>query len=112
MNASISLIDKECTLSDIAQNLPDADIYSVQFAPYAFSPTGLSNKELSDFAKSLKDRNTHINFHEIWIGAYPNATWKEKMVGWRQKKEIHNFLKIAKPQCCNLFECSCYRSAL
>jgi len=96
-------IEEECTLSDIAQNLPDADIYSVQFAPYAFSPTGLSKKELSDFAKSLKGRNTHINFHEIWIGAYPNATWKEKMVGWRQKKEILNFLKIANP---NAVTCS------
>ena len=96
-------INKERTLSDIAHNLPDADIYSFQFAPYAFSPTGLSTKALSDLAKSLKGRNTHVNFHEIWIGAYPNATWKEKIVGWRQKKEIQNFIKIATP---NAVTCS------
>ena len=90
-------LDEENTLSDIAQNLPYADLYSIQFAPYAFSSSGLSKKGLITFAKSLANKNTHINFHEIWIGAYPKATWKEKTIGWLQKREIINFINICKP---------------
>jgi glycosyltransferase involved in cell wall biosynthesis len=90
-------IDEGNTLSDIAQNLPYADLYSIQFAPYAFSSSGLSKKGLITFAKSLKNKNTHINFHEIWIGAYPSAKWKEKTIGWLQKREIVNFINICNP---------------
>ena len=90
-------LDEKCTLSNIAQNLPDADLYSIQFAPYAFSTTGFSVRGLSDLAKSLRDKNTLLNFHEFWIGAYPNATLKEKTIGWLQKREITNFINICMP---------------
>lgn len=77
--------------------LPKADAYSIQFAPYAFSYAGLSGRSLIKLAELLSNKLTHINFHEIWIGAYPNASLKEKFLGWRQKKEILKFLEIAKP---------------
>ena len=72
----------------IAKSLPSADIYSFQFAPYLFSPKGLIGNSLLYLAKSLKDKKNHINFHEIWIGAYPKASMKERLIGWRQKREI------------------------
>ena len=90
-------IDAGSTLSDIVCSLPAADLYSIQFAPFSFSPTGLSQKKLLGLAKSLNGENTHINFHEIWIGAYPKANWKEKAIGWLQKREIVKFIKISKP---------------
>ena len=90
-------IDEENTLSDISQNLPTADLYSIQFAPFSFSPTGLSKKSLRGLASSLNGKNTHINFHEIWIGAYPNAKWKEKCIGWLQRKEIVKFINLSNP---------------
>tara|TARA_B100001057_G_scaffold97317_1_gene94071 strand:+ start:23 stop:781 length:759 start_codon:yes stop_codon:yes gene_type:complete len=37
-------------------------------------------------------------FHEIWIGAYPSAKWKERWQGGRQKREILKFLDHAQPQ--------------
>ena len=85
------------TLSHISGNLPPADFYSIQFAPFSFSSTGLSKKRLLGLAKSLNGENTHINFHEIWIGAYPSAKWKEKTIGWLQKREIVKFINISNP---------------
>ena len=81
----------------IAKSLPSADIYSFQFAPYLFSPKGLIGNSLLYLAKSLKDKKNHINFHEIWIGAYPKASMKERLIGWRQKREIIKFLNLTKP---------------
>ena len=80
-----------------SNNLPDADLYSFQFAPYAFSPNGLSGNNLFAIAHTLQNKKTQVNFHEIWIGAYPKANLKEKVRGWRQKREILKFLKIADP---------------
>ena len=93
----VETIDSIKDFANVSKNLPRSDLYSLQFAPYAFSQSGLSGKGLITFAKSLANKNTHINFHEIWIGAYPKATWKEKTIGWLQKREIINFINICKP---------------
>ena len=93
-----SIINEKNPISKVANNLPDADIYSVQFAPFFFSPTGLSANELQNLATALRNRKLHINFHEIWIGAYPKAKWKENILGWFQKKEIRSFIKKCKPK--------------
>ena len=85
-----SLCNKNCAL-------PKADFYSIQFAPYAFSCSGLSGRSLINLGESLANRAAHINFHEIWIGAYPNASWRERFNGWRQRKEILKFLDLANP---------------
>ena len=82
---------------EFSNNLHDADLYSFQFAPYAFSQSGLSGNNLFAIAHALQNKKTQVNFHEIWIGAYPKANLKEKVTGWRQKREILKFLKIANP---------------
>ncbi len=46
-------IDESNTLSDIVGNLPPADLYSIQFAPFSFSPTGLSKKKLLEKLKEI-----------------------------------------------------------
>jgi glycosyltransferase involved in cell wall biosynthesis len=89
--------DKGSTFDDLSKNLPEADIISLQFSPYAFSPKGLSGSSFLRFATSICERELHVMFHEIWIGAYPNAPWKERFGGWRQKREISRFLKLANP---------------
>jgi hypothetical protein len=90
-------LSKNKSLADIARGLPSSDIYSIQFAPYFFAPRGLVGSPLMELAKQLKVKRIHINFHEIWIGAYPNASFKEKFFGWRQRKEIKKFLEIVNP---------------
>ena len=92
-----TIIDQNNPLSNIAANLPNADLYSLQFAPYMFSNTGFSGQNLYKLGKSLNNRNFHINFHEIWIGAYNRASYKEKLIGYLQKKDILRFLSYSKP---------------
>lgn len=91
-------IESPNDLSLFSKNLPDADFYSLQFAPYSFSPYGFSGRPIFEFARSLYKKKVMVNFHEIWIGAYPGAKWKESLIGWRQKREILKFLKIVKPR--------------
>jgi hypothetical protein len=88
-------INKECgALSD----LPNADLYSIQFAPYAFAYNGLPNHILKYLAQKLQDKKVHLNLHEIWVGAYPRANWKERGIGWLQKNLILGFIKQCKPE--------------
>ena len=64
-------ISKDCgALTD----LPNADLYSIQFAPYAFANNGVPMTILILLARKLQNKKVHINFHEIWVGAYPRAT--------------------------------------
>lgn len=94
------------SFSNLAKNLPDADLISLQFSPYAFSPKGLSGTPILKFAKSIATRKVQIMFHEIWIGAYPKASLKEKFIGWKQKREILKFLNLAKPHLIHTTNCA------
>ena len=87
-------INKECgALTD----LPKADLYSFQFAPYAYANNGMPKTILNFLAKELCSKRVHLNFHEIWVGAYPRANWKERGIGWLQKMLILGFIKKCKP---------------
>ena len=83
--------------SEELTDLPNADLYSIQFAPYAFDYNGLPNKILKCLAQKLQNKKVHLNFHEIWVGAYPRSNWKEKGIGWLQKNLILGFINQCKP---------------
>jgi len=78
-------------------NLPSADLYSFQFAPYACANDGIPNRILNLLARKLQNEKVHLNFHEIWVGSYPGANWKERGIGWLQKNLILGFIKKCKP---------------
>ena len=84
-------------LDNFIQNYPDQDLFSIQFAPYSFSSNGVLDKHILKFSKSLRSKTIHINFHEIWIGAYPKASLKERLAGWRQKLKILTFVNNLHP---------------
>ena len=77
--------------------LPSADLYSFQFAPYAYANDGIPRRILNLLARKLQNKRVHLNFHEIWVGAYPRANWKERGIGWLQKNLILGFIKKCKP---------------
>jgi hypothetical protein len=79
-------------------NLPNADLYSIQFAPYAYANNGMPRRILNLLARKLKNKRVHLNFHEIWVGAYPGANWKEMGIGWLQKNFILGFINNCKPE--------------
>ena len=91
--------NKNETFSNLVSNLPKADLYSIQFAPYAFSSNGHISSGLFDLAQILSSKKTHLNFHEIWIGAYPRAKFIERFNGWRQKRKINTFVELLNPDC-------------
>jgi hypothetical protein len=78
-------------------DLPNADLYSIQFAPYAYANNAMPKTILNFLAKELCNKNVHLNFHEIWVGAYPRANWKERGIGWLQKNLILDFINKCKP---------------
>ena len=77
------------------------DWVSIQFVPYAFNNRGI----FKDFLKGIKGFvsgiNCHINLHEIWIGEYPNAKFKERIIGCIQKKLIVQMINQTKPKVIN-----------
>ena len=79
-------------------NLPSADLYSFQFAPYACANDGIPKRILNLLARKLQNKKVHLNFHEIWVGAYPRASWKERGIGWLQQSLILGFIKMCKPE--------------
>ena len=79
-------------------NLPNADLYSIQFAPYAYANNGMPRRILNLLARKLQNKRVHLNFHEIWVGAYPGANWKEMGIGWLQKNFILDFINSCKPE--------------
>ena len=88
-------IKKDCR--DL-NSFPNADLYTVQFAPYAYANNGMPMTTLNLLAKELLYiKNVHLNFHEIWVGAYPRANWKERGIGWLQKNLILGFINKCKP---------------
>ena len=87
-------INKDCVeLTD----LPNADLYSIQFAPYSYANNGMPKTILRFLANKLKNKRVHLNFHEIWVGAYPSANYKERGIGWLQKNLILGFINKCKP---------------
>jgi hypothetical protein len=83
--------------SEELTDLPNADLYSIQFAPYAYANNGMPKTILNFLARKLQNMRVHLNFHEIWVGAYPRANWKEKGIGWLQKNLILGFINKCKP---------------
>jgi hypothetical protein len=77
--------------------LPDADLYSIQYAPYAYASNGMPKSILNLLARKLQNKRVHLNFHEIWVGAYPRSNWKERGIGWLQKNLILGFINKCKP---------------
>ena len=78
-------------------SLPNADLYSIQFAPYAYASNGMPMTILNVLTRKFQNKKVHLNFHEIWVGAYPRAKWKERGIGWLQEKLILGFINNCKP---------------
>ncbi len=90
-------VNNKSSMLSLSKNIPQAEVYSLQFAPFSWASKGISGKKIFKLAKVLEKKKLHINFHEIWIGDYSKANVKEKLIGWLQKRELLKFIKIAKP---------------
>lgn len=79
----------------------NVDWISLQFVPYAFDQKGLFKEFLKGIKGFVCGTNCHIIFHEIWIGEYPNAKLKERLIGKLQKRMLLKLIDYTKPKVVN-----------
>lgn len=71
---------------------------SLQFVPYAFNNKGLPfglGSRLKDMGRNCK---WHVMIHELWIGMSHQSSFKEKCIGYIQKKVIKDLLLKLAPK--------------
>ena len=68
------------SFSSLADSLPEADLISLQFAPYAFSTNGLSGAGLLKFAKAVRHRNPKSCFMRF------GSEHIQELHGWKDGK--------------------------
>jgi len=61
------------------------DWVSLQFVCYGFHPRGLIGPELGEV---LRGWPVHIFLHELWIGEEIGASWKDRALGWVQRRGV------------------------
>lgn len=91
------------------------DILSLGIVSYSLHPKGI----VRGFAKKFTELNVqglpwHLMYQEIWIGAHQEASVKDQIIGWIQKRYLTEFSKILKPQwtdCWNPVHQECLRRA-
>ncbi len=73
------------------------DRISLQFVPYGLHPKGLPMR-LPDFLAACRGPwRWQIMFHEIWIGCKLGAPFKERLIGFLQKRLIARAMKVIQP---------------
>ena len=73
------------------------DFVSVQFVPYAFHNKGIIYGAGRWLNELLSGHKVHIMFHETWVGEYPGAPWKHKIMGSIQRIYVLELIKNLKP---------------
>lgn len=77
------------------------DWVSYQFVPYAYAHRGLVNKKTLPWGR-LKGRvGTHFMFHEVWIGAHRGAAWRDRLIGFLQRRGIQSVMRQLRPDVVN-----------
>lgn len=66
---------------------------SVQFVCYGFHPRGFVNRVTAHLRKVLGDWPVQIMFHELWIGEECGASWKDRAIGWVQRRGVLRLLR-------------------
>ena len=83
----------------------EPDWVSFQFVPYAYAHRGLVGRSTLPWEKLRGRIGTHILFHEIWIGSYQGAPWRQRSIGFLQQVGIQQMLRRLRPEvvhCTNL----------
>ena len=74
------------------------DYISLQFVPFSFHPKGLSISLCRQLNKLARGRNTHIMFHELWVGMDSDSSVKHVLWGFFQKQLIKSLVKTLNPR--------------
>ena len=72
-------------------------LYSWQFVPYAYNSKGIVWPAVKPVLAELKKGCVHIMLHELWIGGVKTSTFKNKIIGYFQKRAIKKMLQEINP---------------
>jgi hypothetical protein len=73
------------------------DWISLQFVPYGYHPKGVVFGLDRHLKPVFGDHRIHIMFHELWLGGYTRASWKERVVGTLQRAAIVRLIRSIAP---------------
>ncbi len=73
------------------------DWISWQLVTYGFDPKGILGPEVMQLAEELRAPRMHVMLHEIWIGLAQGDSWWMRFTGWRQRRALLRFLRMASP---------------
>jgi hypothetical protein len=74
-----------------------ADIYSLQYVPFAFQPKGLPFGLSRNLRYLNPEAKWHVMFHELWVGIDRESSIKIKLWGRLQKRLITSMLQKLDP---------------
>ncbi len=94
--ATMPWAERTCRAEKFLANF-DPQWVSLQFVPYGFQDKGFV-WNLPKFLEPLTfRRKTQITFHELWIGAYRSAGFKERAIGLLQRAGILRLVRRLAP---------------
>ncbi len=71
---------------------------SLQFVGYGFHPKGIVFTISDKLKKAIDGRKLHIMLHEIWIGDSVEYGWKDRAIGYFQKRSIVKLIRKIRPR--------------
>ncbi len=75
----------------------EPDWISWQMVSYGYQPKGILGPEIMQLATELRAPRMHVMLHEIWIGLAQGDSLWSRITGWRQRRALLRFLRIAAP---------------
>ena len=69
------------------------DFVSLQFVCYGFEPRGLAGRVTPHLRTLLSGWPLQVFMHELWLGEERGASWKDRAVGWLQRRGILTLLR-------------------
>jgi hypothetical protein len=66
----------------------DPDYVSLQFVCYGFERRGLCWAASDRLSQIIGNRPVHLMLHELWIGQGYAAPWKDRLIGFLQRRSV------------------------
>jgi len=72
---------------------------SWQMVAYGYHSKGILPSALARLAAEISGTRSHVMLHELWIGLERSAPWRQRAVGWWQRRVLLRWLASVRPAC-------------
>lgn len=74
------------------------DVVSLQFVCYGFDPRGLAGRVAAHLRAILAGWRLQVFMHELWLGEECGASWKDRAIGYLQRRGVLGLLRDLAPR--------------